>query len=185
MRSKLGIFLICFAVMFLLFIIVFPALIEFKEGSLFYSVYETLACGTNNENLEITREVGTSSDGGTSFTAHFHCFDNKTERWVDETGKMFLIGGGGFTLLLIVGIVLTIQASHSWMNQMHKPVQTIPPHQQFSHHGYEAGNFTQSPNPQISLKDRLNQLDDARAINLITTEEYEQMRQEIIANFSE
>ncbi len=99
MRVLIGILLILAAVAFLLFTLI-PALTDDNQFAL--NIFEPVLCASG-ETLTAVREVGPTSDGGVGFTAYYSCTRANASSY-DVTGRAWLIMGGGFVVLLLLGI---------------------------------------------------------------------------------
>ncbi|MEP7291874.1 MAG: SHOCT domain-containing protein [Chloroflexota bacterium] len=112
MRVVLGILLIVAAVAFLVFSII-PAITEDNQFAL--DIFEPIYCASG-EQLSSERVVGPSSDGGINMTAYYTCM-RVNETSYDATGRMVLITGAGFTVPLLLGILLIITGARRQSDQ--------------------------------------------------------------------
>lgn len=122
MRVAIGILLIFAAVGFLLFSII-PAISD--ESQFVLDFFEPIYCGAG-EQLTAKREVGPVRDAdgseGIGYSAYYTC-TRANETTYDATGKAWLVTGGIFTLVLLLGIIFIISGSRG---RAASQVQTMP-----------------------------------------------------------
>lgn len=110
MRISIGMFLIFAAIAFLLFSLI-PAITDNSQFVL--NIFEPIYCG-EGEHLTAEREVGLvrDADGSTAtgYSAYYTCV-RADETTYDVTGKSWLIMGGVFTAVLLLGIGFIISGS--------------------------------------------------------------------------
>lgn len=122
MRVVIGMLLIFAAVGFLLFSII-PAISDNNQFVLDF--FEPIYCGAG-EQLTAEREVGPVRDAdgseGMGFSAYYTC-TRADETTYDATGKAWLVTGGIFTVVLLLGIMFIISGSRARASSQ---VQTMP-----------------------------------------------------------
>ena len=189
-RVSIGILLIFAAVGFLLFSLI-PAMTD--DSQFVLDIFEPIYCGAG-EQLSAERVVGRTSDGGVGMTAYYTCM-RPNESTYDATGKMFLITGGVFTALLLLGIALLVFARRSADSAVYAggaPVRYVTVSVQDASGGAPASapedlfDLPLNANPPAAapdLQEKLRQLQEAYDHQLISRDEYDRKRTEILSEF--
>lgn len=168
MRVLLGLFFTTAAVVFMMFSII-PAVIPDSQAVL--DILERFYCDNPGDQLSAEQIITHDSDG-TGYSADYTCM-GRDERPYNVTGKAIVLTIIGFTVPLLLGIFFFISAG-SRLNRQIQPqvLQTYPSLGQIEAIGA-------SPD----LPARLQQLKDAYDQNLMTTDEYNRKREELLRDF--
>jgi hypothetical protein len=183
MRVGIGLALIGVAVVFLLFSVI-PAVID---SQFVLDILERVYCNAGDQ-LSAVRTSGPTHDGGTGYSAIYTC-THSNETQYDVTTRSWIITGVGFTVPLLLGIGVLIFSrtdyGHAQEINTNQPIGS-------GRQAFRVGSVTIStPAPQRyafddlspSLSERLQDLEDAYAMNLVTREEYERKRADIMRRF--
>src|SRR5690606_30254094 len=181
--GKLGVFLIILSFVTLAFGIV-PLFVEGKEP--FLNIMEPILCAPG-ENLTM-EVVVTHHYDGTGYSGDFDCH-RPNETSYDVTGKAFLLGAASFTVPFLIGLVMSIRAFNHAVRGV---IPTNPAH-------YNTGWGQPSVSTTVSnafhsmntptagnteLTQRLKQLRDAYDAGMISHEEYERTRADLLKDFA-
>lgn len=156
-------------------IIVIPVLPPFEESAEIDGYLTPLLCQPE-ETILRDQYSGPSREGGTSYSMDVYCIDKDGDRR-DETGRWALLGGGAFTIPFLIGLVLLIGGAN---RNTGNATPTLIANGTPVNFGTPASFGTQAPSAGRSLSERLKQIDDARNQGLITAEEYDRLRKEIL-----
>jgi hypothetical protein len=188
-----GIFLIIFAVVALLVLVVVPLLPGMSDNPVVLNIAASILCQPN-ETAEIEVVVTTDSDG-TGYTPHVTCIGREGER-TEQTGKLFLIVGVIFTVPLLLGILVlnlrgmrrevreVVGVGQDMMSVLRQASKGNPA--AGSPSSIDAGlssDFWQGAREQSNtgnLVAKLKELEAARDSGLITQAEYDQLRKEVL-----
>ncbi len=171
--AKFGCLLMILSMLALCGIIVIPVLPPFEESAEIDGYLLPLLCQPD-ENIERDQYSGPGSRGGTSYSMDVYCIDKDGERR-DETGRWGLIGGGAFVLPFLLGLVMLIGGLNRNARLTTSTLTVYPSGSQVN-----LGGSSFPSGEGLSLSERLKQLQDARDAGLVTVEEYERLRQEIL-----
>lgn len=158
--ARLGCLLMVVAMVLLFAIIVIPVL-PFVENNATIDGYLTPLMCRPNERIERDLYSGSSRQGGTTFSMGVYCIDNENQRR-DETGRWMMIGTLGFILPFLIGIF-----TYTGGGGTSKATHTATPHLV----------VTQDDE---SLSDKLREIKQAHDAGLISSEEYQSLRQKIL-----
>ena len=200
MRVLFGIVFIIAAVVFLL-LSVAPAVIEHQA---LLDLWQPIYCDAGDQ-LTAERIVEPTFDGGTGFSAIYACVRQNGATY-DVTAKSWVITGVGFTVPLLLGILMIVVSGRSQREDEGDVLQ-----QQYRMSQYNAARrqgqmpsvtvmsasmdaapsaefpFDVPDAPQAGgladLSRKLEELQTALEHNLITRAEYDQKREEILREF--
>jgi hypothetical protein len=167
-RVLLGLLLIVAAVAFLIFSIV-PAM---TDNNFVLGVLQPLYC-ESGDHLSAEQIVTHDSDG-TGYSADYTCM-RRDETTYNVSGKAFVITAVGFVipLLLGIGLITTIRWQSGFANAASREMATA----------WLSSLQAASSPPAADLTVKLKQLQSAYEQNLITRDEYERKRDEIMRQF--
>ncbi len=161
---------------------VIPVIPAFKDNQTIDEVLQPLMC-ESGETLQ--REQYSRSDTrGTSYSMEVFCVKNN-ELKRDVTGRWTLVGVGGFLAPFLIGLAffltgvirgtakLTGQVVTSSLAGSGITIKTAG-----------TGSAFTFPTGSTSLADRLKQVEEAQQAGLISLEEYQRLRNEILKDFS-
>lgn len=163
-------------------IIVIPVLPPFEESTEIDGYLTPLLCQPE-ETIERDQYSERARGGGTSYSMDVYCIDKDGDRR-NETGRWALLGGGGFTIPFLIGLFVLIAGTNRSARNSAPTLMTTGTPVNFgtpSNYGTSA-SFGSSPAPSAgrTLSERLKQIDDARNQGLITADEYDRLRKEIL-----
>lgn len=136
---------------------------------------------------QLQRELYQTSyrPGSTSFSMEVFC--QRGEERTDVTTNWILLGIFGFTVPFIIGLFLVIggttrHATRAVASMANVTVTTTNGTTRVIHLGdlIDKAHTIQQNQSDLTLAERLKQLEDARAQGLISEEEYERLRKEIL-----
>ncbi len=199
-RRIAGISLIVVAFVLLFGFIVFPVIPQFANSPVFDSVLGAVLCQPNET---LVREQYSQTFGSEqNFSMNAYCQDAKGNR-TDVTGKWTEIGVVGFIVLFLLGMYITTGTLPENQKRKRTPDDSdkafrITPEQiseyrqkSRAQHASADGSVRVVANGSFSLdpssnkgdfSDKLRQIQKAHDNGLISTEEYERLRQEILDN---
>lgn len=206
MRIFLGVLLIIAACLAMCGIIVIPVLPPLADNAAIDNALAAILCKPN-ERLERDLYQSTDNDG-TSYSMTPTCINSERQR-EDVTVKWVLIGAGAFVIPFLIGLFLTIwgasvAAKRRIANSLGNPAYTFVNTSGSAGSGmeYKDGVFKvggmeiklDNFNPDnikaqmgmsagggsTDLTDKLRQLQEAKDNGLISTSEYDRMRQKIL-----
>lgn len=169
---------VAFAALFL--IILLPTMSP--ENPLGLSILETLVCDPGHK-AEV-RVVVTHDSDGTGYTPQLTCIGREGER-TDASAKHLIVGLGTFLVPFLIGLFMVIAGAQRAARNAQRP-QTQWKEGSVPETGFGSGfataraNRDTNSNASATLKAKLKELEDARASGLITREEFEKLRQEIL-----
>jgi hypothetical protein len=194
MRSTvlIGLFFIVIAIAALLIVVVVPILPGSADNPTVLNLMAVLVCQPGERaSIEV---LVTHDEDGTGYTPDVTCIGREGET-SNQTGKLFVIGAGIFIVTLLPGILLinigarrsrsSRKGSLSDLQEIVRALNTQGTSSTvFSNldAGLSSdfrGNTAQSPNT-ADLVSKLKQLEQARDGGLITQQEYDRLRQEIL-----
>jgi hypothetical protein len=167
MRALIGLFLLMWAIVFLLFSIA-PAVLEDSQAIL--NVLEGIYCDPGD--TISARRIITHDSDGTGYSAEYTCM-RPNETTYDATGKSILITIVGFTVPLFLSIMFFSSIASKATGRVAAPTYQGQP-VMISGAGVIAAT---------DLKSRLQQLDEAYNQHLLSKAEYDRMRQDILNEF--
>jgi|FLYN01.1.fsa_nt_gi hypothetical protein len=205
----LGIVLIVVGFAALFFFSVVPPEVRAGNASI-AGLQNALFCNPNEQYVEVLGGYVTNSFGrnaGRSFSAF--CEDAEGQQR-DVTGRTFAIMGGAFAVPFLLGLLLAVGALVAMVNRGSKRAGAVPasgfqPGERFTHasvitvngqqvdslppeaaevlqqvmSGFQA-TASQLASQQNDLPGKLRQLQEARDAGLITEDEYNRVRQQIL-----
>lgn len=204
MRIFLGVLLIIAACLAMCAIIVIPVLPPLADNGAIDNALAAILCKPN-ERLERDLYQSTDNDG-TSYSMTPTCINSERQR-EDVTGKWVLIGGGAFVFPFLIGMFLTISgasavAKRRIANSLGNPAYTYVNTSGMPASGVEykdgvlkVGGMQikmDNLNPEnikaqmgistggSDLTEKLRQLQEAKDNGLISSSEYDRMRQKIL-----
>lgn len=204
MRILVGILLIVVGVVLLFGIIVLPVLPPLQDNATIDTYLAALLCKPNEK--MVREQYQTQRRDGTSYSMTPYCVNSERQP-EDVTGMWVLIGAGGFVVPFLIGLfLLIIGIGSAARRQTEKILQAIPTYSSGSnvqamefHDGVlKVGGFElkldglaaekmQALKAQIQsgaaggdLTTKLRELQEARDNGLITSSEYDRMRQKIL-----
>jgi hypothetical protein len=172
--AKLGCLLIILSVVGLCAIIVIPVLPFLDDSETIDGMLEPLFCEPG-EKIERDQYTTSSNRGGTTFTMAVYCVSQESGRR-DVTDRWTLIGMGAFLVPFLIGLFAFI-AGVGRNARQRAAVSSSPiivGGQMLS------GSMPPSSSSGASLTQRLKEIQEARNAGLITAEEYERLRQEVL-----
>ncbi|MFN8371879.1 MAG: SHOCT domain-containing protein [Anaerolineae bacterium] len=172
--ARLGCLLMIVAMVALCGLVVIPVLPPFAENETIDNLLAPLICQPE-ETIE-RDQYSTRDREGTSYSMNVYCVDKDGDRR-DETGRWFLFSLGGFLAPFLIGLFMLIGGANRGMRQF----STGDGGTTLSPTGVPI-NYVGTPSPKAgqSLSERLKQLDEARNQGLISADEYDRMRKEIL-----
>ncbi len=188
MRILLGIVLMIVGFVALFGIIVIPVLPPTEDNASINNYLQTLLCNPGEK--FVREQYQTRDKDGTNYSMTPYCVNSERQR-EDVTGKWVLYGGGGFTLFFLLGLMLTIIGAK-------RAVQSqagvfIPQYTSGTINGFGVNldgltsEKLKTLNAQMQafstggdLATKLKQLQDAKDKGLISTDEYDRLRQRIL-----
>ncbi len=149
--------------------------------AIFQDEIEARVCPEGTELKSYTRTTN-----GTNQSQGHSCYSIESGREIKDLGARLILPTICITIMGIIGIVLIIIMSA--MRSSNRAFATITSAQQSGQFGQSTfGTFSSQPKTTSSsdddLADRLQQLNEALNNGLITQEEYDQKRQDILDQF--
>lgn len=179
--AKLGCLLMIVSFVLLCGLVVLPVLPFLENTKAFDDVLETVFC---QEGETVERDQYQTRDSeGTSYSMDLYCIGEQGRR--DVTGQWFLVGILGFMAPFLIGLFAFIFG----VNRGVRRTVTINRDTDVLGGGstVDLSSFMSPSQPAPSssrggksLTDKLKQIQDARDAGLITSEEYDRLRQEIL-----
>lgn len=170
---KLGCLLILLSMAGLCVIIVLPVLPFLESNQTIDSILQPLVCEPG-EKIERDQYQTAGSRGGTVFTMNVYCINSEGSRR-GATDRWTLIGAGIFVVPFLVGLFGVIfGASRSAQKAVAEGSLGVTPG------GQVVTKSPASSDTSSTLAKKLNELEEARDAGLITADEYERLRQEIL-----
>jgi hypothetical protein len=183
-RIFLGILLDVVATIAMLFFVVLPAVMPIDDVPGLEPILQTVLC-ERGETVEVERSSYSRRPGQVSYSANFYCVREAGTRR-DVSGRVMLFGLILFIVPMLVGVLLIISGSISMKKYRKRNDQAnvISLLQGFGisveDHGNNFGGMTPDAGESVSLTERLKALKNAYDQGLITIEEYESKRKEIL-----
>lgn len=165
---------------------VLPVLPPFAQNETIDTIIGTVVCQPGETVLR--DQYQTQDSDGTGYSMDVYCINAREQR-EDVTGKWFLISIGAFLLPFLVGLFSFIFASNRASKNVAVPttgfsVDPLSGRVNLGSSSSPISGFNQSAVSfsagKKSLSDRLKEIQDARDKGLITEEEYDRIRQEIL-----
>ncbi|MBI1281992.1 MAG: hypothetical protein GC179_27955 [Anaerolineaceae bacterium] len=188
MRIILGIVLMIVGFVALFGIIVIPVLPPTEDNVSVNNYLQQLLCNPGEK--FVREQYQTHDSDGTGYSMTPYCVNSERQR-EDVTGKWVLYGGGGFTLFFLLGLVLTISGAKGAVQSQ---INTFIP--QYSSGSVNGVGITldgltseklQSLKTQMQafstggdLTTKLRQIQEAKDKGLISSDEYDRLRQRIL-----
>ena len=163
--ARLGCLLMVVSMVLLFGIIVIPVL-PFLDKNTAIDNYLTPILCQPGEKIERDLYSEPNREGGTSFSMNVYCLDREEQRR-DESGRWMLIGGAAFTLPFVIGLFAFIAG----VNRRVRTFTAAMPQTQFVIGGVSSGD---------TLTSKLREIEEARKAGLISSEEYDRLRKEIL-----
>lgn len=179
--GRLGCLLILVGILGLIVLLVLPVLPPLEYSAELDDLLAPLLCQPD-ETIQ-RQQYSYSTDDGQTFSMNVYCLDGDGRRR-DVTDRWALISAGAFALPFMLGLILLI----SGLSRRAQPAQaaalpavddllSTPP----MVGGQPVRVSSSSPTSGgLSLADRLKQLQDARDAGLLSAQEYERLRQDIL-----
>lgn len=187
MRILIGVLLMVLGFVALFGVIVIPVIPSTEDNVSINNYLQTLLC--NSGEKFVREQYQTQDSDGTSYSMTPYCINSERQRQ-DVTDKWVLMGGGGFALFFFFGLMLTIGgAKRAVSNQLGA---LIPQYTTGTINGFEVNLDGLTPEKIQDLKmqirsagtgdltAKLRQLQDAKDKGLISTDEYDRVRQRIL-----
>jgi hypothetical protein len=174
--ARFGCLLILLAVVALMATIVIPVLPFFEDNESIDTAMQPLLCQPGER---VIREQYTTTDSdGTGYSMNVYCMGRDEVRQ-DVTWRWVLIGVVGFVLPLLGGLRLITVAAARTAQQSGATMVSLGVSAEAPAPGVTAH---QSPaaDPDQSLTERLEELEQARSLGLITEAEYTRMRKAVL-----
>jgi hypothetical protein len=170
--GKLGCLLILLSMAGLCVIIVLPVLPFMESSQTIDDLLQPLVCEPG-EKIERDQYQTAGSRGGTLFTMSVYCIGSEGSRR-SATDRWTLIGAGIFAIPFLVGLFSVIFGATRSAQKAAAgaPVMTLS--------GQAAALSPAGSGAGSTLAQKLKELDEARDAGLITADEYERLRQEIL-----
>jgi len=188
MRVIIGILLMLVGFAALFGIIVIPVLPPTEDNVSINNYLQTLLCNPGEK--FVRQQYQTRDSDGTNYSMTPYCVNSERQRQ-DVTGKWVLYGGGGFTLFFLLGLMLTISgAKRAVQGQINT---FIPQYTSGTVNGFEVNldgltsEKLQALKTQMQafstggdLTTKLRQIQEAKDKGLISSDEYDRLRQRIL-----
>ncbi|MCL4877996.1 MAG: hypothetical protein KJ064_15165 [Anaerolineae bacterium] len=171
-----GCLLMIFSMVVLFGVTVIPVIPAFEDNQTIDDLLQPLMCQSGET---IQRDQYSRSDTrGTSYSMEVYCVKNN-ELKRDVTNRWIMVGVVGFVAPFLIGLfsflVGVIRGAAKLTGQVVSPLITSP--------GVMVTTVGKG-GASMPLADRLKQVEDAHRAGLISLDEYERMRQEIMNDFS-
>ncbi len=184
MRILVGIGLMIVGFVALFGIIVIPVLPLTEDNASINNYLQALLC--NSGEKFVREQYQTRDSDGTNYSMTPYCEDSDHRR-EDVTGKWVLYGGGGFTLFFLLGLMLTIFGAK---RAVQSPVGAFTGGM-VNGFGVNLDGLTSEKlktlNAQMQafstggdLTTKLRQIQEAKDKGLISSNEYDRLRQKIL-----
>lgn len=178
--AKLGCLLMIVSFVLLCGLVVLPVIPFLEDTKAFDDILQSVFC---KEGEAVERDQYQTRDSeGTSYSMDLYCIGEEGRR--DVTGQWFLVGMLGFMAPFLIGLFAFIFGVNRGVRRV-----TINRDSDVLGGGstLDLSSFM-SPSQPVpsssggikSLTDKLKQIQDARDAGLITSEEYDRLRQEIL-----
>jgi hypothetical protein len=175
--AKVGCLVMIVGMVALFAIVVIPVLPFLETSPEIDNFLAPLICGPN-ERIE-REQYSTTDREGTSYSMNVNCVDLENQSR-DATGRWVLVGIVGFTVPLVVGLFAFIFGVNRFVakrkNQFVSGIPLSMSGQPFS--------ITFGPDDDKSLTERLQELQQAYDSRLISKEEFDRLRQEVLDSVS-
>lgn len=178
--AKVGCLLILISMLALCLITVLPVLPFLEDSEAMDNMLQPLLC-KSGETIE-RRQYSTTDSEGTSYSMDVFC-QSATGVRREVTTRWFLFGIVGFLAPFLIGLFAVIfGVSRNVKNTAAQALEMAQMGGNAQYFGFDVPVSTVSgmPSQNATLSARLKQIEDARAAGLITSEEYDRLRQEIL-----
>lgn len=177
---RLGCLLLIISLASLCLLVVLPVVPFLSEISLFDSLLKPILCEPD-ETIEREPYSSPNSEGGTSYSMNVYCIRAREIRR-DVTERWQIIGAMSFIVPFLIGLfglIFGIKRAGPKMVMVGANPSVF---------GLDASNFkmdmlktaTATKSGKGSLAERLKEIEDARQVGLISSEEYDRLRKEIL-----
>lgn len=166
-------------ILILVAVIIVPVAPQFRNDKRVDSLLGIVLC-TQGERL--VREPSNNpvlSRVGLAITPY--CISRSGQK-SDVTTRWLLIGAGGFGVTMLFGIVLDIMLA---LNGFRRAVVQLAIRRNTPPRFPTTPTMPPTPDLELSLSDKLKQLDEARKSGLISAEDYKRLRQDLLNQQSE
>jgi hypothetical protein len=179
-----GVFLIGFAVVLLLSLLLYPVIANDDNTTVVAQIHQAVFC-RDGETIAYETYSRSYGAGRTESSTQYFCEDVEGFQR-DVTGIVMTVGIVGFTLALLMGILLSIMSVAAGQR---KAVAVLMEQRKASFQRYGGsslgdGTTVGFDDDDKGLDERLAELQRAYEQRLITREEYDKLRAEILHNFS-
>lgn len=161
--AKIGCLLMMVAMIGLCVLVVLPVLPFLERRGPIDRILEPVLCAPG-ETIERDPYTTAGSRGGTTFTMSVYCLDANEGRR-DATDRWIFISMGAFLVPFLVGLFALIAGA-----QRNARVVTSSPY----------AVTIEQPTASRSLTQRLKELQEARDAGLLTADEYDRLRREVL-----
>jgi hypothetical protein len=178
LRIVLGIALILVAIVTMLILVVLPVLPGQSDNPAVLNFMASILC-QSGERTEIEVVVTHDSDG-TGYTPYTTCIGRENER-TDASGKHLLITLVAFTVPFLVGLLLLIVNFGRAKRDVQDVLQTGQELIQIGREGFSLASVASvNVGGTGGFADKLKELEEAHSAGLITSDEYDRLRKEIL-----
>lgn len=177
--AKLGCLLMILAMVALFAIVVIPVLPFLDDNAEIDTMLQALLCEPGER--VIRQQYSRTDSDGTSYSMDVFCMGRDEVRR-DVTGRWVLIGVVGFVgpfLLGLAGLILGVNRFSNrarWRAEFANSTDTLPPSVTIT----TSRAAPDDDGEDKSLSERLEELERARSLGLITEAEYERMRKAVL-----
>ena len=172
--AKVGCLLIILSVVGMCAIIVIPVLPFLDDSETIDGMLQPLFCEPG-EKIERDQYTTPGSRGGTAFTMAVYCVSQESSRR-DVTDRWTLIGMGAFLVPFLIGLFAFIAG----IGRNARRGAVVPSSPIIVGGQMLSGSIPPNSSSGASLTQRLKELQEARDAGLISAEEYERLRQEVL-----